>query len=164
MEIKEKKVWLITDTHFFHKNIAKLCGRPDDHTELILKNWRESVNDNDITIHMGDVIFGLEGGLKDMLDSVPGEKILIRGNHDKRKPDWYMRNGFIICLESLVYKGVLITHTPAQRLQNGCTLNVHGHYHNNDKEFWEYPTHHFNRLYAIENTNYMPVLFDEFVK
>lgn len=160
----EKKVWLITDTHFFHNNIVKLCGRPENHNELILENWINAAGENDVTIHMGDVMFGKEGKLKDILDSVPGEKILVRGNHDKRKPEWYMKNGFILCVESLVYKGVLITHVPAQTLPDGVRLNVHGHFHNNDKRYWEYPTHHFNRLYAIENTEYKPVLFEDYVK
>ena len=36
-EVTMSNIWVISDTHFEHDNIKKLCYRPDDYNEQITK-------------------------------------------------------------------------------------------------------------------------------
>ena len=58
----------------------------DDYTERIEKNWRCVVTEDDTVVIAGDISWALK--LKDtrkdftFLESLPGKKILLKGNHD----------------------------------------------------------------------------------
>lgn len=157
--------WLITDTHWNHRAMVQLCGRPEDFGEIILKNLRHNLAEQDLLIHLGDVIFYDYPALKGMLDSVPGQKILLMGNHDRKTASWFMRNGFVFATEMIVMGDVLFSHKPVETLPTGVRLNVHGHWHNTGHHepppWWGPDTH---RVLSIENTRYMPVKMNEFVK
>jgi calcineurin-like phosphoesterase family protein len=133
------KLWIIADTHFYHENIKRYQGRPDDFNEQIIRNWNKAVAYDDVVIHLGDVIFGLnkEKTLPSLMASLPGKKILCRGNHDPNSAEWYMANGFDFACDYFVYKGVAFSHAPLtplppQTLVSDGRLvnwNVHGHFH-----------------------------------
>lgn len=57
-----------------------------NHTERMEQNWRAVVNANDTVIVGGDISWAmqLQDALPDLsfIDSLPGQKILLRGNHD----------------------------------------------------------------------------------
>lgn len=81
-------VFFISDTHFGHKNILHLGdGRPykdiGHHDAMIVANWYDTVTDDDMVIHLGDVAMGPwpEGLMK--MKGLPGFKVLIPGNHDR---------------------------------------------------------------------------------
>ena len=155
------KVWLITDTHFNHKAMVEYCGRPEDHTERICANWNRLVSIYDTVIHLGDVIFNKAGSIGDLMASLPGRKILIMGNHDYHHDEgWWMRHGFALACNSLVYRNVLLTHFPAAELPANATINIHGHFHNSDHHRWDCPTYPHNKLLHIEDT-LSPVLFED---
>jgi calcineurin-like phosphoesterase family protein len=50
--------YVISDTHFFHKNIIKYCGRPFDHEVMMIKRWQRIIRDSDTIVHLGDLFFG----------------------------------------------------------------------------------------------------------
>ncbi len=58
----------------------------DDYTERIEKNWKSVVKDDDTVVLAGDISWavGLENSFKDFqfIDSLPGKKIILKGNHD----------------------------------------------------------------------------------
>ncbi len=58
----------------------------DNYTERIEKNWRLSVRPDDVVVIPGDVSWALklEETLEDFkfLESLPGKKVIIKGNHD----------------------------------------------------------------------------------
>ena len=58
----------------------------DNHTERIKANWCRMIKDDDIVVLPGDLSWGLkiEETLEDFkfLDSLPGKKIILKGNHD----------------------------------------------------------------------------------
>jgi calcineurin-like phosphoesterase family protein len=147
------KTWLITDTHFDHDRIGVYCDRPDGWMDKILKNWRDIVKDEDTVIHLGDVQVGHKQSLDALLKSLPGMKILVRGNHDQASKLWYMRNGFQFACDGISFAGVTFTHRPVNSLYDGTDLNIHGHVHNSA---WN-PTKPFHRLLAIEHVDYRPV-------
>lgn len=134
--------------------------------DLILRNLRYLMAAQDVLIHLGDVIFYEYPKLKAMLDSVPGTKMLVMGNHDRKAKGWYMRNGFAFAADMIVIDDVLLSHKP-QPLPPWIRLNVHGHWHNathrrEESESFYDPKRH--KLLAVEFTNYKPVRFDEFTK
>jgi calcineurin-like phosphoesterase family protein len=139
------KIWLISDTHFYHKNIIKFENRPLDHNEKIIENWNKVVSDDDLVIHLGDVIFGMDKfeTLKKVLGSLNGKKVLCRGNHDGYpesswgKWDWFMDAGFDAVMDYFVYQDMAFSHAPLTPLPltarygygKPVRLNIHGHFH-----------------------------------
>ena len=57
-----------------------------DHEQKIVENWISSVSDEDLVLIPGDISWALklEEAKKDLeiINNLPGKKILIRGNHD----------------------------------------------------------------------------------
>ncbi len=74
------------------------------YVEKLEKNWRENVRPEDTVVIAGDISWGLEiGETKEdfaFLDSLPGTKLLLKGNHDlwfstKTKVErFFEENGF----------------------------------------------------------------------
>lgn len=100
--MKNKNEYIISDTHFFHSNIIRYCGRPYDSTkredifrmnEDILKLFDSLPDEDNATVwNLGDVFFSkmiAEVGvyeLKSYVDRMKGTKRklnLVLGNHDK---------------------------------------------------------------------------------
>lgn len=123
---------IITDTHFGHDFLKAAHLHPNDFEEKIIRNWQERVAPTDTVIHLGD--FGLEkdADTLDKLKLLPGKKILLRGNHDKQSPEYYMGNGFEFFCDELVMTladvKILFTHRP--RYNHSYDINIHGHHHN----------------------------------
>ena len=153
--------WLITDTHLGHKNMVKTCGRPENFDRLILDSWRKLVKNNDTIIHLGDVAWTDEYLRK--ISHLPGQKILLLGNHDKRNMVAYMKAGFELVCEELVLRldgmHVLLTHYP--KYGHTYDINIHGHQHDlhraSDKELY--------LPLALEAQGYAPIeVSPEFLK
>jgi calcineurin-like phosphoesterase family protein len=125
---------------------------------------------------LGDVFIGKPEGWDQIYTQLPGRKILVRGNHDRnRSVSWWMDNGFDFACDSMIFRGMWLTHEPARTLPHGTHLNIHGHLHNiwhgfhkNDPETnWNFTRkklyNSWQRLFAVEYTEYRPVEFDKFV-
>ena len=161
---------VISDLHLKHQNMLTYCQRPENFTELIVKNYKELVGPEDTVINLGDVGIGKFDDWKDIIPSLPGKKILVRGNHDKKSCDWYVSHaGFDFACDGLIYRGVWLTHKPAESLPEGCQYNIFGHLHNIRDGFnkegvkvagLKYP---WQRLFALEYTDYKPIEFNEFL-
>lgn len=165
------KVYLISDTHLNHNNIATYCDRPVDFTERIIFNWQRTVKPEDLAIHLGDVFIGKVEGWMAIYPRLTGNKILIRGNHDRqRSVTWWMQHGFRFACDGMRFRNCWLTHEPDTSRAGGCDLNIHGHLHNiwdgfhpNDGKTIERKYPAWQRLFAVEYTNYMPIEFDKFV-
>lgn len=79
----------IADLHLSHsadKPMDKFGARWTNHTEKLEKRWRAVVTDDDTVVVPGDISWAidLEGALADLkfIDSLPGKKIIGKGNHD----------------------------------------------------------------------------------
>lgn len=169
-EADRMNVYLITDTHLNHENIKTYCQRPDNYNELIEERWDATVKPEDTVIHLGDVIMGKKAGIKEWLAARPGRKILVRGNHDRQWSNTrWMEEGFDFACDGMKFRRCWLTHEPSTSLADGCELNIHGHLHNIWHGF-QIPgvpftklKHEWQRLLAIEYTDYWPVEFDKFV-
>jgi len=125
--------WLITDTHFGHKNMIEYCNRPPDFANRILKNTEQMVRPQDILIHLGDICIGQDGLWNATFNAVTPDKTwLIRGNHDKKSNTWYYDQGWMVVADRLdlqIYGfHVALSHRPL--VDDGSfEINVHGHHH-----------------------------------
>lgn len=173
-----KNTWLTTDPHFRHKRMIELCGRPQDFEKRIVKHWNQLVKPMDTIICLGDICMGDDKEVHERyIQKLPGFKILVRGNHDKKSDTWYESNGWAICCESMVinrygYK-ILLSHRPVStKVMYGAdiglpatdlfTMNIHGHQHNLMPK--NYTPDKMRFLLSLEHENYAPVLFQSFVQ
>lgn len=127
-EVTIANIWVISDTHFEHDNIKKLCHRPEDYNEQIINDWKAKVKPDDVVLHLGDVAWPRGWGyIKDL----PGKKILVRGNHDGKSMFNLMNKGFDLCVEQLVLKieGRMIAFTHVPMIFHEFDINVCGHLH-----------------------------------
>ena len=101
-------VFVIADLHLStheatNKSMEVFGSRWSQYTERLEKNWRALVSPEDTVIIPGDISWALslEESLSDMLflDSLPGRKLLGKGNHDfwwctmKKHEEFFKRNG-----------------------------------------------------------------------
>lgn len=135
----DMNIWIISDTHWNHERIKQLENRPDEFNQEIIINWQSVVAQEDLVLHLGDVIFGMEKdtNLPEIMKQLPGRKVLCRGNHDPRSWTWYMDRGFDMVQDVVQYKNIAFSHAPLTPLphktlfgyQNEIDLNIHGHFH-----------------------------------
>lgn len=80
--------YYISDTHFFHENAIKFDSRPFSSVEemntKIKSQWNWRVNPADTVYFLGDFSFGRNPETIELLQSLNGHKILIKGNHDSK--------------------------------------------------------------------------------
>lgn len=132
--------WVISDTHWLHSRIPEYepirAELPLDHNRVMVDRWRETVGENDIVVHLGDLMLGKHDAFWRISEQLPGRKFMLKtGNHDKRSRNWYAGHGFVLIPEFwLDYQGwrARFTHWPDDSkafVQYPRTLNVHGHVH-----------------------------------
>lgn len=99
------KIFVTSDSHFYHENIIKYCNRPFNDVEemnnTLIQNWNKVVSLNDDVYIIGDfaLIKGFDHGeklnkLQYLTNSLNGKKHLIFGNHDYFSDEEYKNAGF----------------------------------------------------------------------
>jgi len=174
------KIWITSDTHFNHKKLVELEGRPENFNELIISNHNKQFAPDDMLIHLGDVILGKHATLNEFLSKFNVKhKILVRGNHDHKPNAWYMEKGFTFVCDYFVWKDIAFSHAPLTPLprcgqehyKEEVKLNIHGHFHSNGHRILpgredayfnaEYYTKHTNSYYLVHiEKTFRPVLLD----
>lgn len=140
--------YFIADTHFAHKNILKYSKeyRPftslKEHDDTIIDNCNSVVTNDDRLFILGDFDLGgkkeKHSRIKNILERLHGEKILIPGNHDlDLSAETWKKLGFNKVLPMMEYNGCLLSHIPVdpgemigQSFRGRFLLNIHGHLHN----------------------------------
>ena len=153
---KDRKVWIISDTHFGHKNICRgvtAWRLPDgsvpisqtrdfdsigEMNEMIVNNINSVVGQDDVLIHLGDWSFGGFENIKIFRDRIVCKDIhLILGNHDEHIEK--NRDGVQELFTSvnhytkLMYKfeTLVLMHYPIDSWDglNKGHIHLHGHCH-----------------------------------
>lgn len=168
-------IWVISDTHFGHRNIIEYCDRPFKNTMqmnmAIRDNWNSVVKDGDIVYHLGDVYMGWNEpqDIGQFLASLRGRKRLVLGNHDVGK-DVVLHKAFqkIMVWRMFPEFGILLTHVPVHHstLNRGPIedpmakrlRNVHGHIHEKPSPSMDH------RNVSVEQINYRPINIEELRK
>lgn len=138
------KVWLTSDTHFWHNNIIKYCNRPfetvEEMNQALIDNWNSVVGPDDHVYHLGDFCFGNVEKWNTVLAPgvLNGHIHLILGNHD---PDRIFREGTMFerfdsidFQKILIIEGwtVILNHFPFLSFSNNLdhkVLQLFGHIH-----------------------------------
>lgn len=163
-DISDNRVWVWSDTHFFHENIIKYANRPfvdaTSMTTHMISEYKRLVQPDDVVIWGGDIAFKGHAIVNELLSALPGYKIHIIGNHDmdrKGKVIPYMMDERHLCYQYDINGiTVLFTHYPMDSVPPGC-VNVHGHIHNNIANNW-------NINMCVEHTYYAPILIEQLIQ
>ncbi len=169
--------WFIADTHFSHVNIIKYTSRPFKNIKemnlALIKNWNSLVDKNDIVFFLGDFGMGSTEHLRSINLQLNGQKICIRGNHDKTPSNLY-KIGFAVVLEFAIIKigrhNVELIHRPSIEIPNNFQLYGHVHEKASNKlqrnqlnlcvEVWNYhPVHEKQILSILDKAENKKTLF-----
>lgn len=140
--------FVVSDTHFFHKNIIKYCSRPFDSIEEmnegLIERWNSVVGKTDEVFHLGDFSFDsvkIETS-ESILSRLNGHKILIKGNHDN--PKLIKSSLWSEVYETLKLKVenkiFILSHFPFDSwdLQTHGSFHLHGHMHTPKNKAFNY--------------------------
>lgn len=99
-KVTEPRLFITSDLHLGHKAIIQYCNRPFDFTDkgieecddFLLEQYRNTINENDMVIFLGDLTFKKNHKgqkMTEIVTKLPGRKVLIKGNHDWYKDSFY---------------------------------------------------------------------------
>lgn len=166
----------IADTHFGHANIIRYDNRPFDNVsqmdEALIDRWNETVTDDDTVYILGDFSWYKEDVTIEILDSLAGHKVLIKGNHDRISPAVAKRFDKICDYLEITddKERVIMSHYPMP-FWNGQfrnTVHLYGHVHNSHqynfceswrrelKQIQDIPMRMFNVGCMMEWIDYTP--------
>lgn len=91
-------IWFTADTHFGHKKICELAHRPfssiEEHDAVLIHNWNELVQPNDMVYHLGDFGLAKREYLLDVRAQLSGNIAILLGNHDSEIARPHLRDQF----------------------------------------------------------------------
>ena len=131
--------YYISDLHFGHENIIRLCNRPFKNVremdETLIKNWNSVIKPEDEVYILGDLIFRASKAPADYFSKLNGKKYLIKGNHDKINYQWKPYFEWIKDYAEVEDNGrrVILSHYPMVEWNGFFRGSIHlfGHIHNN---------------------------------
>ena len=144
----DPQTFLISDTHFYHANIVRYCGRAEqilalsgrniDHNKYMVDRWNAVVGHDDRVLHLGDLYFWRNDGparfAKHIAPKLNGKRYLILGNHDKSPRSVYESLGFTVVdpfTTEIDGQRISFDHYPLPHNPNDALVHIHGHTHNN---------------------------------
>ena len=172
------KIYLSSDLHFFHDKefIYKPRGfeNVSDMNETILKNWNNTVSEDDEVYLLGDLMLGDNNKGIELIKQLNGKIHVILGNHDSQtRKNMYLEcpNIIEICYATQIkYKGYsfYLSHYPtltatldtSKHLQE-VIINLFGHTHQTVNFYNEIP---YMYHVGVDSHNNTPVLLDDIIK
>lgn len=131
-------VWFTSDTHLGHYGIERFrefTSSYEDNAKQFFDSYERCVKKRDTVFFLGDVVFttksnpSLQGEYLERLRQLPGDKILIRGNHDVDIPTATLLGVFKEVHGIIKYKKYWLTHAPIHPQELRGKVNLHGHCH-----------------------------------
>lgn len=106
-----------SDHHFFHHKVIEYCSRPfigvKDMHAVMIERWNAVVKPLDIVYYLGDFGLSHKHKLREIMESLNGDKILIKGNHDGHSRRAYIEKvGFKDVVPSLFVHDLYLCHYP----------------------------------------------------
>lgn len=133
-------LYVISDLHLSTnkntgKSMEKFGARWQNYIEKLKKNWSAIITDNDTVVIPGDISWAmtLDEALPDFLflDSLPGTKIIGKGNHDFW---WATANKINLFFEKNEIKTVKILHNNAYRLEDCIVCGSRGWFYDEKQQ------------------------------
>ena len=168
-------IYYISDTHFYHDNIIKICSRPYKNSyEMnldLIEKWNNKVKPEDEVYFLGD--FSHKSTLEqsiDILQKLNGTKYFIKGNHDSRDfVNFIMQNNLVKWVKDYAEikdnnRFVVLCHYPIEDWngQYNGGYHIFGHIHNNTKHNYKVFEKRFNA--CVEVIGYEPKTLDELIE
>lgn len=138
-----------SDLHHEHKRIVEFTNRgintsQENHTRWLTAIWNKNVSSSDLVYHLGDFSFAKNyDDIALFLLKLNGQKIFIKGNHDRRENlDLMVKDRLIAAWYD--YKEIKIQDIPtvlfhfpiaSWHRQSHGALHLHGHCHGNFKDY-----------------------------
>lgn len=167
-------VYFISDTHFGHRNVLRLCNRPfetiEEMNETIITNWNSRVTGNDTVFIVGDMFFRCDDP-EAVLKRLHGKKHLLIGNHDgwlkKIDVGKYFKSVSHMLETSDGAHALTLCHYPLLSWNHQKrSYMIYGHLHaNTDIDYMPQILARPNLLNAgIDINGFKPVTFDELLE
>lgn len=179
-----QKKFYISDWHYGHANCLAFDNRPfksvEEMNEALVTRWNSVVCPGDIVYVLGDMFWCKPSVAIPVLDSLNGEKFLIKGNHD-RCNDSEFKKRFVKISEYMEIedngRNVVLCHYPIPCFKNHFYgwYHLYGHVHLSfEASMMEHDRYLMQELYgkkcAMFNVgammpymNYTPKTLDEII-
>ena len=172
MKADLKMIYYIADTHFGYKPILWSAARPfattDEMDAVIIKNWNDTVNDDDVVYIVGDFAYDKGEIPAFYFEQLRGRKHLIRGNHDvglddqERLFDYCESVTDFLEIDDSGYH-IQLCHYPF--VHHKRALMIHGHIHNRRGPAYQMLKSMPNVLNAGVDINFFkPVTIEQLIK
>lgn len=164
--------YFISDPHFGHENILKMCQRPfenvEEMNEAMIDAWNQRVTGNDTVFILGDLFYRCPDP-EPILQRLKGKKRLIIGNHDSSWMDNVDLSRYFVSVDPFLeitdgVRAITLCHYPLLTWKHKLrTYMVHGHIHNDTtSDFFPLLVARERVLNAgVEVNGYRPVTFEE---
>lgn len=178
------KKFYIADWHYGHSNIVAFDNRPfktaNEMNDELIERWNKVVSNEDIVYILGDMFWCTPKVAIEVLDKLNGQKILVRGNHDKRHTE--LDNKFKQVVDYLEVRDkdrhVVLCHYPIPCFKNHYYgwYHLYGHVHNSfEHNMMEHDKYLMEELYGkqckmynvgamMPYMDYTPRTLDEIIK
>lgn len=128
----------IADWHYDHANCIFFDNRPfknvDEMNKELIRRWNEKVTPGDIVYILGDMFWCKTTDAIEVLKKLNGQKILIKGNHDRVRDAAFAKSFAKIVDYEEVQDGednIVLSHYPIPCFKNHFYgwLHFYGHVH-----------------------------------
>lgn len=133
------KKFYISDLHFCHNNVIAFDNRPfktiNEMNEELINRWNSVVSNGDLVYILGDMFWCSPKEATPIIDRLNGQKILVKGNHD-RWHDSKFDKKFVKIDEYIEVddegRKVVLCHYPIPCFKNHFygSIHLYGHVHN----------------------------------
>lgn len=152
-------VFVATDFHFWNgKNNAAHPFVTESKLGRLAANYAKDIQVGDIFICLGDLCdpeVTDMSKLRTIFQSIPGYKVLCRGNHDTQDDSFYLDAGFDAVCDICKIHSIVFSHYPVRVAPD--MINIHGDDHMRKQTVLGY--RHIN-AYDKDNTEH-PILVDD---
>lgn len=134
-----QKKFYISDWHYGHNNCLAFDDRPftslEEMNQALIDRWNSVVSPGDIVYVLGDMFWCKESEAIPVLDSLAGEKFLIKGNHDRVDSEQFKKR-FVKIDEYMEIvdrdRHIVLCHYPIPCFKNHYYgwRHLYGHVHN----------------------------------
>ena len=128
----------ISDWHYGHDNIIAFDNRPfknvDEMNKMLVENWNSVVSSGDVVYVLGDMFWCNLNVSLPVLNSLNGQKFLIKGNHDRCNDGRFLKK-FVKVTEYLEVdddgRKIVLCHYPIPCFKNHFYgwYHLYGHVH-----------------------------------
>lgn len=183
--MSENRKLYIADWHYAHANILAFDNRPfktvEEMNKELVKRWNAAVDPGDTVYVLGDMFWCKAQEALPVLQSLNGQKFLIKGNHDRCNDGKFIKS-FVKVTEYFEVdddgRKIVLCHYPIPCFKNHYYgwYHLYGHVHNSfEYQMMEHDKYLMQELYGkqcqmfnvgamMPYMDYTPRTIDEILK